>query len=272
MGTMPDLEAAKAIVVEAGDRALVKAGRATATFKADTSVVTEVDMETERFLSQRLSVLDPGIGFMGEEYGVQSAGDGRTWACDPIDGTANFVAGLPHWGVSAGLLADGVPVMGVFYLPVTRELFWGELGEGAWLNGRRLHGFPDRPIGPEDTLCFSSNSVKTLEACHVLPRIRCLGSIAAELAYTASGALMGTLGVTENIVDTAAMLCLCNEVGCRLEYLSGGALTITDLPEAKRAFRHFAVGPPHVLDYIRQTITVAHPDWRSTAPSAAPAS
>src|SRR5438552_10586133 len=156
---LADIEQAKRIVVEAGKRALERCGAVDCEFKADDSLVTAVDRETEQFIAAELGKLYPGFAFIGEEYGWRGPKDVPLWACDPIDGTTNFVRGLPHWCVSVGLLDEGVPLLGAVYLPRLDELFWAVKGEGAYCNGVRLKAEDRDELHVEDTLCMTSNSI-----------------------------------------------------------------------------------------------------------------
>lgn len=251
---LADIEHVKRLVVEAGDRAREGWGAVEAETKADQTLVTCVDRETEQFLADSLEKAYPGYGFVGEEFGRRGPTDAPLWACDPIDGTTNFVFGLPHWCVSVGLLRRGRAVLGVLYLPALGELYWGALGEGAFVNGERLRA-PDRDaIGYEDPICLTSNSLKTLNAGALAGRLRCVGSIAAELAATARGSLCATVGLQEGIVDMAAALCLCHEAGCVARHLAGPDLDLGALVEAKRTTDHFVVAPPRLASYLQRTL------------------
>jgi myo-inositol-1(or 4)-monophosphatase len=254
--SLAEIEVVKAIVVEAGKRALTRWGSVQAEKKADLSLVTAVDRETEQFVERELSRLYPGYAFVGEEYGWRGPEDAPVWACDPIDGTTNFVVGMPHWCVSVGLVDNGIPMLGAIYLPVLDELFWAVRGEGAFCNGTRLQARDRDDLEIEDTLCMTSNSLKTLTAEAIPGRLRCLGSIAAELAYTARGSLCATVGLHEGIVDIAAALCLCLEAGCQFRYLRGPQVDIGALVHAQRTTEHFVCGPPRLIAYLQKTLRV----------------
>lgn len=251
---LPDIEQVKAIVAEAGQLALTRFGAARPEIKADTTFVTEMDRAVERMLAQRLGALDPSFAFLGEEYGMRGDPGAPTWVCDPIDGTVNYVFGMHHWGVSVGLIVDGRSQLGVFEMPSTGETYWGVRGGGAWRGAERLHApdisWPD----PEDTVCLTSTSMKTLNTEVFNARLRCLGSIAAELVYTARGALRATIGVTEGVTDMAASYCICEEAGCVFRYLDGTPLTCAELMEIRRTSRHFAVGPPGFVERLCATV------------------
>lgn len=101
--------------------------------KADASHVTEADLATERAIRAILSEERPADGILGEEYGV--SGDGaRQWIIDPIDGTANYLKGIPMWTTLIALSIDGVPRVGVASQPALGRRWWAASGLGAWTN------------------------------------------------------------------------------------------------------------------------------------------
>ena len=196
------------------------------------------------------------LGFIGEEYGRRGDRDAPLWACDPIDGTTNFVFGLPHWCVSVGLLHQGVPLMGALYLPCLDELFWAARGQGAFCNGERLQAEDRDERIAEDTLCLTSGPMKRLNLAPIPGVVRCLGSVAAEVAYTARGNLCATIGQGEGIVDVGAALCIAFEAGCEFRTLSGPAVDIAafadDYGSPYRADKDYLMyGPPRLLAYLQ---------------------
>ncbi|GAA3531377.1 inositol monophosphatase family protein [Amycolatopsis ultiminotia] len=108
------------------------------TKSADTDVVTAADRESEELVRQRLAQLRPGEPVLGEEAGGEAAEGGVTWVVDPIDGTVNFLYGLPGFAVSLAAQVDGVSVAGAVIEPVSGRRWTAARGEGAWLDGRRL--------------------------------------------------------------------------------------------------------------------------------------
>ena len=99
--------------------------------KADNSHVTDADLATERAIRAILETERPEDGIFGEEFGAQ--GDThRQWIIDPIDGTANFLRGVPLWGTMIALAVDGVPQVGVVSMPALERRWWASTGAGAW--------------------------------------------------------------------------------------------------------------------------------------------
>jgi histidinol-phosphatase len=100
--------------------------------KPDLTPVTDADKGAEESLREALSKSRPGDAVLGEEYGGTAVFSGRQWVLDPIDGTKNFVRGLPVWATLIALLVDGVPEVGVVSAPALRRRWWAGAGEGAF--------------------------------------------------------------------------------------------------------------------------------------------
>jgi myo-inositol-1(or 4)-monophosphatase len=177
-------------------------------FKMRNDLVSQADRDAEQAIIDILRERTPGIGILAEESGGER-GASATWCVDPLDGTTNFLSGIPHYAVSIALIGhtgcrpDGraplpqdTPLIGVIYDPNREELFSSLYGLGAWLNGRRIHcsntatldqsviatGFPFRDFS------FESQYMPCLQdAIHQTRGIRRLGSAALDLAWTACG-------------------------------------------------------------------------------------
>ena len=101
--------------------------------------VTTADKKAEEVLVAGLTKARPRFGFLLEEGGkIEGADTSNRWIIDPLDGTTNFLHGIPHFSISIALERDGEPVAGVIYEPITDQMFWAEKGLGAYLNGRRI--------------------------------------------------------------------------------------------------------------------------------------
>ncbi len=192
--------------------------------------VTHADRAVEKFLRPRLTELLPGSEVLGEEFGGPTEGD-RLWIVDPIDGTTNYIRGLPHWCVSVALVEDGSPRLGAILAPATDELYLAEAGKGAWRNGARLRRTPVDPakalinIGqskPHGTTFFA-RLVTRLRDDGIDHRL--LGSGALGLALAASGEVDGAIEGYANAWDVAAGLLIAREAGCSVNrFFTDGAL------------------------------------------------
>jgi myo-inositol-1(or 4)-monophosphatase len=180
--------------------------------------VTVTDRDVERFLRTELIRAFPGHGVLGEEDEDDIAPNAQfVWALDPLDGTANFASGLPQWGVSMGLLRNGVPVVGCIFVPVGPSLnagiYHARQGGGAWFDDRPLSvsRAPDErgqimalPGAYWRAFRMRLPARGTPRPQRSLPDARTLGSCTAELVLVASGALRATLFISPRIWDVAA--------------------------------------------------------------------
>jgi myo-inositol-1(or 4)-monophosphatase len=98
--------------------------------KGPRDFVSAADKKAEHLLYRELSKARPEFGFLMEEGGAIQGKEDTTWIIDPLDGTSNFIHGLPHFCISVGVLKDNIPVAGVIYDPLRDEMFWAEKGGG----------------------------------------------------------------------------------------------------------------------------------------------
>ncbi len=205
------------------------------TKRSAVDLVTEVDRAAERRIARTLHRLHPSFGFFGEEHGQRRSSSAYRWIVDPIDGTNNFVHGLPLFGVSIGLEHQGTMLVGVIYDPMHQELFVATKGGGAMLNGRRIHVSTTRRLA-ESLLStgFSSRFLTYAQPYwgwfEAFQRhshgVRRLGSTVISLASIAAGRLEGFYERDLWPWDIAAGMLLVEEAGGRISALDGGPATL----------------------------------------------
>lgn len=223
-------------------QAAVKAGRGLArdfgevqnlqvSVKGPGDFVSQADHRAEKVLFQELQKARPGYGFLMEEGG-EVEGDGQhRWIIDPLDGTTNFLHGIPHFGISVALERQGQIIAGLIYNPVTDEMFSAERGGGAFVNDRRLRVAARREI----TDCVIGTGVPHLgrgdhgkyliQLRHVMSNaigIRRNGAAALDLAYVAAGRFDGFWEERLSPWDIAAGIILVREAGGFVTDLNGG--------------------------------------------------
>ena len=110
--------------------------------KPDRTPVTDADRAVERAIREGLAAERPGDSILGEEYGTEGEST-RQWIIDPIDGTANFLRGVPVWATLIALVIDGVPCVGVVSSPALGKRWWASLGDGAWMTENSAGGKPE---------------------------------------------------------------------------------------------------------------------------------
>ncbi len=127
-------EAAELLLTSAGDTSVVQ------TKSSPTDVVTEMDRAAEELIRSRIEAARPGDAILGEEGGETGSGAAVRWIVDPLDGTVNYLYGLPDWAVSIAAEVDGVVTAGAVCAPLRRSMYWATLGGGAWLRSAWLAG------------------------------------------------------------------------------------------------------------------------------------
>ncbi len=130
--------------------------------KADQTPVTQADHEAEIAIVERLRREFPDVGFLGEEFGAQG-NQSRRWIIDPIDGTKNFVRGIPYWATLLALEEDGEVTLGIVHSPATGELFWARRGQGAWADDVPLRVSPVDDLGDAMLVHSSLNLLRPLD-------------------------------------------------------------------------------------------------------------
>ena len=252
---LPDLlEAVKDIARRAGDLAVGAMAQVEGELKEDLTFVTVVDRQVEQFLYRELTALAPGLGFLGEEYGRRGEASERFWIVDPIDGTNNLIYGLPSWGISVGLVEGGDSVLGVYYLPITREMFYAHREGGAFLNGSRIRPREETPLHHQDCIGITSIGARRLDLRPVVGYLRLLGSIGSEVVYTARGALYGCISMGDKLVDMGAVDCIAREAGCQLVYLSGRPFRLQDWIEGPPPAEPMLIGPEWAVRELREKL------------------
>ncbi len=199
--------------------------------KGPSNFVTAADLRAESILQTELERVRPGYGFLLEEAGSIEGNDKtHRWLVDPLDGTTNFLHGLPHFAISIALEREGQLVAGVIYDPIKDETFWAEKGKGAFLNDRRLrvatrkdlseallatgipfHGRPGHDLMSRELIAITDK----------IAGIRRYGSAALDLAYVSAGRYDGFWERGLAPWDVAAGIVLVCEAGGIVKEIDG---------------------------------------------------
>lgn len=200
-------------------------------YKGLNDMVSYVDQQAERQLVANLSELLPEAGFLTEEKTIQRQGEVYNWIIDPLDGTTNFIHGLPMYSISVALYEHGAPVIGVVYEINRAEMFSTYKGGKAYLNNKEISvssrpkladsllatGFPYYDF--EKQAQYMALFSELMRNCHGLRRI---GSAAVDLAYVACGRFEGFFEYNLNAWDVAAGAYLVQQAGGTIQNFSGG--------------------------------------------------
>jgi myo-inositol-1(or 4)-monophosphatase len=176
--------------------------------KGPTDFVTNSDLKVEKFIIQDLKKAKPNYSLISEENGIEKNKDkDNVWILDPIDGTINFLHGIPHFAISIALKSKNEIVSGVVYDPIKDEMFFAEKDNGAFLNNHRMRVSSKNDINN----CLFAIGGK-FQTKLDFPN-RKSGCAALDLAYVASGRLDGYVQDNLNLWDIAAGIILVKEAG-----------------------------------------------------------
>ncbi|MFI6506491.1 inositol monophosphatase family protein [Streptosporangium sp. NPDC050855] len=209
------------------------------TAKGDRDMATEVDYAVERAVRDFLSRETPEIGFVGEEEGATTVAEsGLKWVLDPVDGTVNFLHGLPLCGVSLGLVDEDMPVLGVIDLPFLASRYSAAEGHGARADGRQIHAgetgdlraavvaMGDYAVGDDATTKNRLRLALTRELVARVQRIRMFGAASIDLAWVAEGRVDALVMLSNKPWDTAAGVLIAREAGAVVVDLDGSPHTM----------------------------------------------
>lgn len=201
------------------------------TFKGDRDMASEVDFAVEREVRAFLERETPEIGVLGEEEG--GATDGTRWVLDPIDGTVNFVHGVPLWCISLGLIHEGRAVAGVIDHPALGTRYAAADGLGATCDGKPIRGSEctnladalvavgDYAVGPDAERINAERFALAQRLTPRVQRLRMIGTAATALTWTAAGYFDAMIMFSNKPWDTMAGVAICREAGVTVLDLDG---------------------------------------------------
>ena len=176
--------------------------------KGPRDYVTKTDKKVEKILIEELSKAKKNYSFITEESGIiKNTNEDACWIIDPIDGTINFMHGIPHFAVSIALRINGELKSGLIFDPIKNEMFYAEKNNGAFFNNQRMRVSNKKKI---DECLFASNE-KNKNTSNL--SVRNLGSAALDMAYVGSGRFDGFFQKNLNLWDIAAGIIIVKEAG-----------------------------------------------------------
>ncbi|WP_062431308.1 inositol monophosphatase family protein [Herbidospora daliensis] len=208
------------------------------TSKGDRDMVTEADYAIEQELREFLARETPGVGFLGEEEGLTGNREGLTWVLDPIDGTANFMHGIPLCGISLGLVKGHRSVLGIIDLPFLGMTYAAAEGAGASCNGEAIHASRTDALDAAivaigdyavEADAEEKNRLRIPLNYHLatrVQRVRMYGSAAVDLAWVAAGKTDACIMLSNKPWDTAAGVAIAREAGAAVVNIDGSPHTM----------------------------------------------
>jgi myo-inositol-1(or 4)-monophosphatase len=227
--------------------------------KGPANFVTAADRRAEETLYAELIKARPNYGFLGEEGGRRDGSDkSHTWIVDPLDGTTNFLHGIPQFAISIGLEREGAIIAGIVYNPVTDELFTAERGKGAFLNDKRMRVAARKRMADAVIACGLPHlgrgdlalGLRELGAVQdKVAGLRRFGAASLDLAFIAAGRLDGYWERNLSPWDMAAGLLLVREAGGFVTDIEGGDAMFTQ--------RNIVAGNDTILGELRALLQAA---------------
>ncbi|MDB4583802.1 inositol monophosphatase [Draconibacterium sp.] len=204
--------------------------------ESQSSIVTKADLDSEKKIMEIISKVFPDHNLLGEETGFKNRNSEYTWVVDPIDGTSNFAAGIPWFGIIICVLKNFEPVMAGCYLPVQDQTYFAEKGKGASLNGTSISVSKEtqlKNILAVYSLDYSDDPGKTEREAqniiHLVKNVRNLRSTNCliDLCYTADGKFGAIINQSTKIWDLAGTGLIIEEAGGKITDLNGNRFDFT---------------------------------------------
>ena len=205
-------KAAKSVIRDFGEVEKLQVSK-----KGPRDFVTKTDKRVEKILIEELSKTKKNYSFLSEEVGsIENKDKDNIWIIDPIDGTTNFMHGIPHFAISIALKTNNEIISGLILDPIKNEMFYAEKNNGAFFNNQRIRVSKKNDIEE----CLFSSDQNGLKTIYPNLNMRCSGCSALDLAYVGSGRLDGFFQNKINLWDVAAGILIVEEAGGVINDLS----------------------------------------------------
>ena len=238
------------VVRRSGEEALSYYGKGLPAMKFDEGLVTEAELKLGEFFKDQIATHFPQHQVFDHNQGNRKythKGDGAMWVYDPLDGVANFQAGIPIWGVSLALLENFWPVFGVFYQPVTGDLFHAVAGQSAFRGKEKIRVSSQGDINDE-SLLFTYSRFHNHFHSTFPGKIRSLGCTTAHLCYVAMGRAEAAMIARESYQDLAAARVIVEASGGKIYKMDGSELYLNDYLDGQRIDETLLVTAPAFLE------------------------
>lgn len=248
------------VIRRSGEQARAFYGKGRWDAKFDESLVTEAELHLGEFFRDQLFARFPDHKvYRNEEReeGYTHEAKRYLWVYDAIDGVANFQAGIPIWGSSLALLENFWPVLGVFHMPVTGDLFYAEAGQKAFWGKQLIRISPQEGINDESLLLTYSRFHERYRSGFP-GKIRALGCTAAHICYVAMGRAEAALLAYESYKDLAAAAVIMEAAGGKIFKMDGKEFFLGDYVDGRRIEDHLLAVAPDRYDEVRSFLLEAY--------------
>jgi myo-inositol-1(or 4)-monophosphatase len=243
-------------IKEAGKKALGRYGKGRPQVKFDESVVIEAELQLGDFFQDQLQKHYPKhhvfrYDAVKESYSHEE--ERYLWIFDPFDGVANFQAGIPVWGLSLALLENFWPILGVFYMPVTGDLFHAVAGQKAFLGKNQIQVSTRETINNE-SLLFTYSRFNQYYRSNFPGKIRNLGCASAHICYVAMGRADAVLVANESFQGLAAARVIIEAAGGKFSKIDGSDFYLNEYLDGQRIEDHLLITAPENFTQVRNSL------------------
>jgi len=243
-------------VRRSGKEALSYYGKGNPDIKFDEELVTEADLHLMGFFQDQLNSHFPEHQvFRNNQANKDYTHDEKRylWIFDPLDGVANFQAGIPIWGMSLALIENFWPVFGVFYMPATGDLFYAQAEQKAFLGKGEIHVSDKKNINDE-SLLFTYSRFHHRYRSTFPGKIRDLGCTGAHICYVAMGRAEAAVIANESYQDLAAAGIILEAAGGKICKIDGSNFFLNEYLDGQRINDHLLVMAPDIYSQVRSSL------------------
>jgi len=247
------------VIRRSGEEALSYYGKGKFNLKFDDELITEAELHLTEFYQDQLHAHFPEHQvFKGkqENKGYTHEGKRYVWIYDALDGVANFQAGIPIWGISLALLENFWPILGMFYMPATGDLFQAQAGGKAFWGNKEIRVSAQEDINDESLLLIYSRFHQHYHS--TFPgKIRDLGCTSAHICYVATGRAEAAVIANESYRDLAAARVILEAAGGKIYKMDGSEFLLDEYIDGQRIDDHLLVVAPEIYsqvhNYLQET-------------------
>jgi myo-inositol-1(or 4)-monophosphatase len=242
------------VIRRSGEEALSYYGKGKFKLKFDDELITEAELHLTEFYQDQLHAHFPEHQvFEGkqENKGYTHEGKRYVWIYDALDGVANFQAGIPIWGISLALLENFWPILGMFYMPATGDLFQAQAGGKAFWGNKEIRVSAQEDINDESLLLTYSRFHQHYHS--TFPgKIRDLGCTSAHICYVATGRAEAAVIANESYRDLAAARVILEAAGGEFYKMDGSEFLLDEYIDGQRIDDHLLVVAPEIYSQVRK--------------------
>ena len=242
------------LIRSAGSEALTFYGKGRSKVKFDESLVTEAELHLSRYFQTKLQQTYPDHHIFQSDQIEESYSHEEKrylWIFDPIDGVDNFQAGIPIWGMSLALLENFWPVLGLFYMPASEDLFHARAGGSAFWGEEKLHMTNQETVDDESLLLTFSRFHQYYQSSFP-GKVRDFGCTSTHICYVAMGRADAAVTANESYKDLAAVRVIIEAAGGKISKVDGEDFHLNDYLDGSKITDHLLVAAPENYGQVLQ--------------------